>query len=383
VVIQNPGDNGRRRVVVVGAGIVGASIAFHLSRRDVTLTVIESGQPGSGTSGRSFAYLNSFGKEPWFYHDFNRRSMDAWDRFTRRLGADVGLRWGGKLQWESSDQGADQLRERVEKLQARGYPCRLIDEVEMRRIEPGIFSDGVTAAVYCENEGQVDPPSVARACLERAREAGARVLLDTPVTGLTVGRREDGGSGVTAVQTTGGDIECDALVLAAGVGTTSLAAMAGLDIPQPESPGVLIHTDPRPPLLQTVSVVYAPPLDEESGEVHLRQRADGSVMIGIGTQESLSKDNSQENVERLLSRARKILPALGGARAIPMPIGYRPMPSDGLPIIGFTGPVPNLYVALMHSGVTLAPIVGELATLEIVDGACVEMLEHYRLSRFD
>ncbi len=349
----------------------------------MALTVIESGQPGSGTSGRSFAYLNSFGKEPLFYHDLNRRSMDSWDRFARRLGVDVGLRWGGKLQWESSEQGTDQLRERVEKLQARGYPCRLIDGAEMRRIEPGISPGGVTAAVYCENEGQVDPPSVADACLERAREAGARVLLDTPVTGITMGRREDSETGVTAVRTAGGDIECDVLVLAAGVGTTPLAALVGLDIPQPESPGVLIHTDPRPPLLQTVSVVYAPPLDEGSGEVHLRQRADGSVMIGIGTQESLSKDNSQENTERLLSRARKILPALAGARAIPMPIGYRPMPSDGLPIISFTGPVPNLYVALMHSGVTLAPIVGELATLEIVDGACVEILEHYRLSRFD
>jgi glycine/D-amino acid oxidase-like deaminating enzyme len=105
-------------------------------------------------------------------------------------------------------------------------------------------------------------------------------------------------------------------------------------------------------------------------------------MIGEGTQESLSRNDSQAHANALLARATHYLPALAGAQAVPVPVGYRPMPLDGLPVLGFAAAVPNLYIALMHSGVTLAPLVGELASMEIVDGARVEVLQSYRPERF-
>jgi len=125
-----------------------------------------------------------------------------------------------------------------------------------------------------------------------------------------------------------------------------------------------------------------PPIDATRPEIHLRQLSDGTLMIGEGTQESLSRDDSQAHAEALLARATHYLPALKGARAVPVPVGYRPMPRDGFPVLGFPEPVPNLYIALMHSGVTLAPLVGELAAMEIVDGTRVQSLEAYRPERF-
>ena len=89
---QNRGSTAKQRVVVIGAGIVGSVLAFNLSRRQVDLTVIDRAQPGSGASSHSFAWLNSFGKEPVEYHDLNRQSMHMWDRLSRRLSADIGLR---------------------------------------------------------------------------------------------------------------------------------------------------------------------------------------------------------------------------------------------------------------------------------------------------
>ena len=365
------------RVVVVGAGIVGSAIAFHLARRGAKVTVVESSQPGSGASGHSFAYLNSFGKEPESYQDLNRRSMDMWDRFARLLDTDVGLRWGGKLRWESTENGAQDLRDRVARLQARGYPCRLLDRDEMLKLEPGLTPGPVTAAVHSEIDGQVDPPSVAHACLEKVAETGGTVHLEMEATELLVD-----GTGVTAVLTAGGDLECDAVVLAAGLGTTALADSAGVHLPQQESPGVVIRTDPLPRVLKTVSVMYAPPIDSVRSEIHIRQRADGSMMIGEGHQESLARDDSQEHADGLLDRVVQYLPAMAGATAIPVPVGYRPMPLDELPVIGFTKAVPNLYIAVMHSGVTLAPLVGEWAALEIAEGARIEALEPYRVERF-
>ena len=377
---KNKGE--KLKVVVVGAGIVGASIAFNLSLRDVDVTIVDSHQPGDGASGHSFAWLNSFGKEPADYHLLNRRSMDMWDRFARRLGSDIGLHWGGELRWESTPEGAEELRKRVERLQGLGYPTRIIDEDEMLRIEPGISPDKVIVAEVNSIDGRVDPPMVVRACLNGARSLGASVRTDTPVTGLSSADSSSGSSAVRSVQTADGDIPCDVVVLAAGVGTTKLAAMVGLNIPQEESPGVVIRTDSRPRVIENVSILHTPPIDTDHPQIHMRQNADGTLMIGEGTQESLNRDDSQEHADDLLKRAIHYLPALDGAKAIPVPVGYRPMPIDGLPIIGFTKAVPNLYIALMHSGVTLAPLVGEMSAMEIVDGARVETLDSYRLERF-
>ena len=368
-----------KRIVVVGAGIVGASIAYHLSRRkDVAVTVLERDEPCAGASGHSFAWLNSFGKDPVSYHHFNRRSMDIWDRFARRLGMDLDLHWGGELRWESTPERADALHQRIKQLQVWGYPSRIISRDEIRELEPGLSPGPVTTASFSEIDGRVDPLKVIEACLQRAREVGAVVHTHTPVTELYLDRQ----GRIEAVNTPSGKISCDVVVLANGTATTELAATADVHIPQQNSPGVVIRTDPQPPILHNVSVLHLPPIDKDRHEIHLRQSADRTFAIGQGSQESVDRDDSQAHADALLSRAIHYLPALAGARAIPKPVGYRPMPIDGLPVLGFCQATPNLYIALMHSGVTLAPLVGELATLEIVDGACVEMLAPYRPERF-
>ena len=372
-------DVKKLRVIVVGAGVVGASVAYHLSRcKNVVVTVLERAEPCTGASGHSFAWLNSFGKDPVSYHHFNRRSMDIWDRFARRLGMDLDLHWGGELRWESMPERVEVLRQRVKQLQVWGYPIRIISSDELRELEPGLSPGPVTTASFSEIDGRVDPFKVIEACLQHACEAGAVVHTHTPVTELCL----DGRGRIEAVNTPNGEISCDVVVLASGTDTTELAATASVHIPQQHSPGVVVRTDPQPPILQNVSVLHLPPINENRHEIHLRQSANGTLAIGQGSQESVDQDDSQEHADALLSRAVHYLPTLAGARAIPTPVGYRPMPIDGLPVIGFCDAAPNLYIALMHSGVTLAPLVGELATVEIVDGAHVEMLAPYRPERF-
>ncbi len=379
-IVERDYSNAKKlRIVVVGAGIVGASIAYHLSRRkDVALTVLERDEPCAGASGHSFAWLNSFGKDPVSYHHFNRRSMDIWDRFARRLGGDLDLHWGGELRWESTPERAEALRQRIKQLQAWGYPIRIISIDELCELEPSLSPGPVTTASFSEVDGRVDPFKVIEACLQRARESGTVVHTHTPVTELCLDRRGK----VEAINTPTGEISCDVVVLANGTSVTELAATARVYIPQQNSPGIVIRTNPQPPILHNVSVLHLPPIDEERHEIHLRQSTDGTLAIGQGSQESVDQDDSQEHADALLSRALHYLPTLAGARAIPTPVGYRPMPIDELPVIGFCAAVPNLYIAVMHSGITLAPLVGELATVEIIDEARVEMLAPYRPERF-
>jgi len=376
---QRAPGNSSLKVVVVGAGIVGASIAYHLTRRGVSVTLVDKGKPGAGATSHSFAWINAGAKAPSAYHDFSRRSLEMWDRFVHHLGIDVGLQWGGKVSWESTEEKAQALREQVAQLQRWGYPARMVDAAELASLEPGLSLGTVVAAEYSEIEGHVEQERVVHACVTRVVEGGGLMQDSTLVTGLPLTPSDHK---VQVVETDQGEIPCDVVVLAAGTETTKLAALPGIHLPQEESPGVVIRTSPLPKLLHSVPVVYAPALDAEHSEIHIRQTSDGVVMIGEGSQESLREDDSQAHADDLLARATKYLPGLAAAKAIPVPVGYRPMPLDGYPVLGFADAAPNVYIALTHSGVTLAPLIGELAAIEIVDGVRAEVLSAYRVERF-
>ena len=368
----------RKKVVIVGAGVIGAAIAYHLSQRDeIAVTLLERDIPGAGASGHSFAWANAFGKDPRDYHTLNRRSLDMWYRLAHQLDVDIGIHYGGEMRWENDPQRAAQLRQRIQQIQTWGYPCRIITRDEMLTLEPHLHPGTVTTASFSEADIHVETDRFIDVCLQRACERGAVVHPQTDVTGFVTRN-----GSVVAVKATDAEFPCDAVVLASGVQTTELASFAQTHIPQQRSPGIVIKTTPCATVLHNVAVIHAPPTDENHQYLHLRQLSDGSLRIGQGTQEGINRDDSQQHADALLARAKAYLPAIADAEAIPTPVGYRPMPLDGFPVLGFTEAVENLYIALMHSGVTLAPLVGEMATLEIADGARVEWFTPYRPERF-
>ena len=365
-------------MVIVGAGIIGASLGYHLSRRNgIAVTLLDRDTPGAGASGHSFAWANAFGKDPREYHTLNRRSLDMWYRLAHQLDADMGIHYGGEMRWENDLQRAMQLRQRIHQIQTWGYPCRLITRDEMLALEPHLQPGIVLAASFSEADIHIETDTFIGVCLRRACEAGAIVHPQTEVTGFVIRN-----GSITAVKTAGAEFPCDVVVLAGGVQTTELASLAEAYIPQQQSPGIVIETTPCAEVLHNVAVIHAPSTDESHQHLHLRQLADGSLRIGQGTQEGINRDDSQQHADALLARAKTYLSAIADAKAIRTPVGYRPMPLDGFPVLGFTKAVPNMYIALMHSGVTLAPLVSEMATLEIADGAQVDWFVPYRPERF-
>jgi glycine/D-amino acid oxidase-like deaminating enzyme len=367
-----------KKVVIVGAGIIGATLAYHLSQRDgLDVTLLERDIPGSGASGHSFAWANAFGKDPREYHTLNRRSLDMWYRLAHQLDTDIGIHYGGEMRWENDPQRARQLRERIQQIQAWGYPCRLITRDEILALEPHLSPGPVLAASLSEADIHIETDVFIHVCLRRAREMGTVVYARTSVTGFVI--RDNN---IVAVKTTNGEFSCDVVVLGSGVQTTELASLARVHIPQQRSPGIVIKTTPCAEVLHNVAIIHAPSKDEKHQHLHLRQLSDGSLRIGQGTQEGINRDDSQQHADALLDRARVYLPVIANAKVIPTPIGYRPMPLDGFPVLGFTETVPNLYITLMHSGVTLAPLVGEMATIEIADDVQVDWFAPYRPERF-
>ena len=176
-----------------------------------------------------------------------------------------------------------------------------------------------------------------------------------------------------AVRTSTGEVEADVLVIACGNDTPALAALAGIEVPLTRSAGVLVHTAPQPP---AIGHVVLSPLGQ------IKQKRNGRFVTGADFGPAKSEDTSMATGEQFLQRMAAVLPALATAPVEKLTLGLRVMPRDGFPIVGFAPAHPDIYVAAMHSGMTLGPLVGRLAAAEILDRVEVDLLAPYRLERF-
>jgi glycine/D-amino acid oxidase-like deaminating enzyme len=357
-----------RRIVIAGAGIVGAHVAYQLAKRGAAVVVVERGSPGNGATSKSFAWINAtFSKRPRAYYELNRLGMLGWRHLDREL--ELPVRWGGSIEWYAGAKEGDALREAVRSHQAWGYPASVIELPRLKTLEPHVMFGSVAAASYSEDEGHVDPVGATEVLLRRAQALGAVLHARTTITGLDL----QGGQ-LRAVRTTGGDLPADVLVIACGTDTSRVAAMADIRVPLKDSPGVLVHTTPQPAVLSRV--VLAP-------GAHMKQKPDGRIVTGVGFGGTPTTDSSREAGERFLrTDAATILPALREASLDTVTLGWRPLPQDEFPIVGFAPNRRDVYITVMHSGVTLSPFVGRAAAVEILDNVDVEPLASFRLSRF-
>ncbi len=327
-------------------------------------------RPASGATANSFAWINAtYSKQPRAYFNLNRLGIEAWLQIDRELGGDLPVRWGGSVEWYADDRRAEQLRDEIRHHQAWGYPTHLIDDAALRALERHIAPGRVAAAAHAEIEGSADPVRATEVLLERAAREGARVVYPADVTGL-----DERNGRLRAVRTSGGDVEADVLIVACGTDTPRIAAMAGVRVPLKESPGVLVHTAPQPRVLERVVL---------SPVGHIKQKPDGRIVTGSDFGGTPAKDASRETGGRFLKSASQVLPALGHSELEKVTLGWRPLPQDEFPVIGFAPKRRDVYITVMHSGVTLSPLVAHLAAIEILDGVDAEPLQPYRPARFN
>tara|TARA_B100000676_G_scaffold119997_1_gene119589 strand:- start:6723 stop:7871 length:1149 start_codon:yes stop_codon:yes gene_type:complete len=377
-----------KTVVIIGGGIIGSAIGFQLSSLGNKVVIVDKGPFQESCSAHSFAWVNASSKSPIGYHSLCRTSVNKWPRFAKQLGTEVGLNLNGTIKWENSEEGADLARQRVETLQSWNYPVQIVDEDFIKAKDPSINIKNMTFGQYIPNEGHVEPKRVIDACQFKIKENGGEIINSCAVTGF---QKDAGSQRITGVISSTGTISCDTVVIAAGTGTQQLADLLDIYIPLLESPGVVAWTDPQPKTLH--GIIMSPaindgtyPGNDEQSEVHIRQRVDGSYQMvnergGIGNHHE-QNDDSQEKAENLLLHLTEYFPQLKTATAIAEPVGYRPMPEDKFPVLGYDESWGNVYISVMHSGVTLAALVGEYVATEINYDVQIPELEEYRPARF-
>jgi len=355
-----------RRVVVAGGGIIGASIAYRLATRGAEVTLVERARPGAGATANSFAWINAK-KRPLDYFNLSRMGLQAWRQLDREFSGTLPLVWGGSVEWRADETRGAELRAQVREFRQWGYGVREIDAAGLRALEPRLVPGSPMAAAHWEDEAHIDPVGVTEMVVKKAQMNGVRVEYPAEVTGLDIR-----GGTLRAARTTKGDIQAEVLVVACGTDTPRVAAMANVRVPLKDAPGVLVHVPPGPRLIDRVALA---PMG------NIKQKPDGRIVTGSDFA-SGGGDTSREAGERHLARMAAVLPELAKLGVEKMTRGFRPMPADGMPIVGFAPGRADLYLAVMHSGVTLGPLIGRLAATEILDGVRVDPLAAYRLERF-
>jgi glycine/D-amino acid oxidase-like deaminating enzyme len=349
-------------IIVAGAGIIGASIAYHLAKSGAAVTLIEASEPGGVATRTSWAWLNASWGNPQPYFALRRRSLAEWKRLAAEIPA-LRVHWVGGLLWDLPERD---LKAYAAEHAGWGYGIRLVDSPEAQRIEPALRA-APDLAVHVAEEGALEPLASAQAILAAAQSHGA-TLKRARILKLL---RKDGRVG--ALLTDQGEIAADHIVLATGAATATLAATADIHVPMSTPPGLLVQTAPTAKMLN--GLVMAP-------EMHVRQLEDGSLLAGADFGGSDPGSDAAATAAAVFAGLQRLLQDGDGLRFARYQIGHRPLPADGFPIVGAAPGVEGLYLAVTHSGITLAPALGHFAAAELLGAARDPLLAPYHPARF-
>ena len=357
---------------VIGAGVIGASVAFHLARLGARVTVVDAHREPRGASYATFGWINANGKQPDHYFELNRAGMAEHDQLARALGDSSWLHRTGSLEW-TGDIGADTLAARVAEHASRDYPAELISAAVVREIEPelgGTFTAANWEVAYFPSEGWVETGTLIGRLLGAAKTAGASDLRGVRVQAFDAHK-----GGATVTLDGRSRIDADVVVNCAGPDAGMLAAFAGLDVDTGGPVGLNAVTVPCS--LGLRRVVRAP-------GVHFRPETGGRLMIATPSSDS-GLAEGREVAELAARNVKAVSRWVLIAEDTPVEearVARRAVPPDGLPLVGRLGDSPWMYHVVAHSGVTLAPLLGRLAADEIVNDTDAAVLAPYRPARF-
>ncbi len=365
---------------MIGAGVVGASVAFRLARsEEARVLIIDRSRPGSGTTSASFAWANANEKTPREYFELNRAGLEEHYRLRDELSggarAGAGAPWfhpGGNLEWAGDAESLERLERRVERLRSWGYAAEWRKASWVNEyLEPNVaFPSPETPVAFFPDEAWIDAPRLANTLVEYAREDGAETRF-----GVTVKEIEAEGGLVSALRFDSGErFPVEAVVNAAGPEADRVAALLGRQLPLDPSKGMILRVAAGSPVGRLI----------HSQHVNLRPDGPGHIAVNHGSidQELESEAETEEYLShKLLERARGVVPALESAKIEGVRIGVRPMPAEGLPSVGAVDTLPGYYEAVTHSGVTLGPLLGRLLAREILAGDVDELIAPFRPDR--
>lgn len=352
----------RPSVIVVGAGIVGCTVAYELAKAGARVQVLETRAPGQGATRASAGILAPFieGHGSPLLRALGKRSLDLYDDYLARLredGGEVVYQRSGTFELAFSDADVERLRAVAAALTEQGIESKWVEPAEFAAVEPSA-SPCAAGALLIPTHGFVGVSALTLAAVEAAKKLHARFRTETGAIRIFALPNSRVG-----VQTSRATWEADRVVLAAGSWSSAVTVEGADRIAVKPIRGQLIQLQGAPGAIQRV--VWGP-------DGYLVPWPDGSVLVG-STVEDVGFDESHttEAVDKLRATAAMLVPALSEAPLAEIRTGLRPKGPDDVPILGRSRAVPGLIYATAHyrNGVLLTPLTAQLVSDLVFDRA--------------
>jgi len=367
------------QVLVIGAGVIGLSVATELAHRGARVTVVEAETPGTGTSASSYAWVNANNKRPVNYYELNLAGVQAHHRLMHDEDGDW-LVPTGHVEVATDTAHQQELQERLTRLQDLGYQAEELTPQQAHDLIPDLIIASPNATIgYYPQEAYCLTQSYLTFLLHRADRLGVQIITETRVDGFN-----SDGPQVQVDLSNGLTVTADHVVSCAGRWTQTVAQHAGTTVPMMkfEHPG-----DPTVGYLAVTNPLSVP-LNRLVTTSQLNIRPDGqgrlllqALDLDIDADPSAVPALDSPLAAELVTRLQNVLTRTDDAAITQLQVGQRALPIDGQTV---AGPIPNmpwLYVVATHSGITLAPLLGASVAAEIY-GTPQDLLTDFRPDRF-
>jgi len=377
----------RADVIIIGAGVIGASIAYYLVKEGIHAVVLDKKQIASGSSGACEGLLLLQSKKPGIHLDMALESLRRFSALARELDPPIEYENKGGVVVIESEEELAAMQLFVEKQKKHDVDVSLLSTNQAREKEPAL-SENIIGATFSPLDSQANPIMLTLGFLRSAQKAGAMVFTNTAVRAIELIRNH-----VTAVITDKGKIETKVVVNAAGVFAPTIGEMVRLAIPIKPRRGQILVTESAAPLLKRcilsamyIAAKFNPKIAEAGGVgFAVEQTANGNILIG-STREfvGFDKRTTYEGIHSIAGNILRVIPEIGNLHVIRAFAGLRPYTPDGLPILGEVETIQGFIMAAGHEGdgITLAPITGEMIAKLVAGGSEPFPMEDFRLERF-
>jgi len=367
-------------VIVVGGGVIGASVAYQLARRGRKVILTEKHDHASGASGSCDTGIFLQSKNAGINLRLALASSELFKGLREELDRDIEYHVKGGMILIETAAELKIMEDFVARQKRTGLQVEIIDRKEASRMQRGL-AEHLVAATYSPQDGGVNPIELNLGFAKAARKLGAEILLETEVTGFIMN-----GGRVEGIETARGPIYAPVVVNAAGAWAPIIGEMAGLHLPIKPRRGQIMITEPVAPYIARgmlsasyiVAKFNADKLKESKSRavqlgvgLSLSQTQKGNILIGA-TREFVGYDvrNTHEGIQAILKNAIRLVPGLGSIHIIRTMGGVRPYTPDGLPLVGYVNNLEGYFMSAGHEGdgIALSPVTGKIVADMIVDG---------------
>jgi glycine oxidase len=364
-------------VAVVGAGVIGLSIAWRLALRGLSVAVFERATAGAGASLAATGMLAAAAEHEPGCHDLLELALESqrqWPEFRAQLeaqsGHDIDFRECGTLVVALNRDEVERLRFRHDLHRRSGLPTKYLAGSQVRQLEPGL-RPSVAAGLFCPEDHQVDPRFVIPALRRAFLVAGGRLVEHCSVSGVDI----EGGR-IAGIVTAEGACRTRAVVLAAGAWTNDIVGLPFTVSVRPlKGQALAVQTT-----LDTGTLGHV----VWTEQIHIAPKGDGRVVIGATVEErGFDEAVTAGGLYALLEASRRAFPAIEEMAVEAVWTGLRPSSIDDAPVLGTTT-VPGLVIATGHhrNGYLLTPITALAIEALIIDGAMPAVAQRFGLERF-